>query len=269
MEQKLNQQEKLLTEAFNRIEKLETLLQKNVSHAPPSEFTSEPDMIDQNNSFYPHHSSMPPWIPFQYSPSPIFNQTANHSQNPLPFQSPPISYNQTSQPASSFQSPPIYYNQTSQQASSFQSPPSFLQPSVHVNQLENSKCLRIQCKSTTTALPSSVINKTKLVAASYTLDRFPKLQTESKVSNLAVKLARSSFFGEDVLAQCTLMGFGKYPALPTAELNDLKQTIFSLFPKYWSNPIEFETIWKDCGEAIGQVCKRLRTVVEKNSILIN
>ena len=177
MEQKLNQQEKLLTEAFNRIEKLETLLQKNVSHALPSEFTSEPDMIDQNNSFYPHHSSMPPWIPFQYSPSPIFNQTANRSQNPLPFQSPPISYNQTSQPASSFQSPP-----------------SFLQPSVHVNQLENSKCLRIQCKSTTTALPSSVINKTKLVAASYTLDRFPKLQTESKVSNLAVKLARSSFF---------------------------------------------------------------------------
>ena len=214
LEQKLNQQEKL-TEAFNRIEKLETLIQKNVSHAPPSpsEFTSDPDMIDHNNSFYPHHSSMPPWIPFQYSPSPIFNQTANCSQNPLPFQS-----------------PPIYYNQTSQPASSFQSPPSCLQPSVHVNQLK--KCLQIQCKSTTTVLPSSVINKTKLVAASYTLDRFPKLQTESKVSNLAVKWACCSFFGEDMLAQRTLMGFGKYPALPTAELNDLKQTIFSLFPKY-------------------------------------
>ena len=249
MEQKLNQQEKLLIEAFNRIEKLETLLQENGSHAPPGEFTSEPDMIDENNSFYPHNSSTPPWIPFQYSPSPIYNQTANRSQNPLPFQSPAICYNQTSQPASSF--------------------PSCFQPSVRVNQLKNSKCLQIQCKSTTTALPSSVINKTKLVAASYTIDQFPKLQTESRVSNLAVKLARCSFFGEDVLAQCTLMGFGKYPALPTAELNDLKQTIFSLFPKYWSNPIEFETIWKDCGEAIGQVCKRLHTVVERNSILIN
>ena len=159
------------------MKKLETLLQENGSHVPPGEFTSEPDMIDENNSFYPHHSSTAPWIPFQYSPSPIYNQTANHSQNTLPFQSPPICYNQTSQPASSFQSPP-----------------SCFQPSVHVNKLKNSKCLQIQCKSTTTVLPSSVINKTKLVAASYTIDRFPKLQTESKVSNLAVKLARCSFF---------------------------------------------------------------------------
>ena len=73
-----------------------------------------------------------------------------------------------------------------------------------------------------------------------------------------MKLARESFFGEDVLAQCTVMGFGKLPALPTEELNELKQTLFSLFPRHWSNPVDFESVWKDCAESLGQLCKRLR-----------
>ena len=41
------------------------------------------------------------------------------------------------------------------------------------------------------------------------------------------------------MAKCTVMGCGKFPALPTVELDDIKQTIFALFPKYWSNPVQF------------------------------
>ena len=55
------------------------------------------------------------------------------------------------------------------------------------------------------------------------------------------------------------MGFRDYPALPQAELNELKQTIFNLFPQYWANPIEFEATWSTCTEAIGQLCKRLHS----------
>ena len=58
-----------------------------------------------------------------------------------------------------------------------------------------------------------------------------------------------------------------FPALPTKELNELKQTIFSLFPKYRANPIEFEAVWKECAKAIGQVCKRLRTNAEVSIVL--
>ena len=48
------------------------------------------------------------------------------------------------------------------------------------------------------------------------------------------------------------MGYGKLPALPQDELNQLKKTIFGLFPKYWPNLVEFEAVWKDCAEAVGQ-----------------
>ena len=44
------------------------------------------------------------------------------------------------------------------------------------------------------------------------------------------------------------MGHGPYPALPNAEFNELKQTLFSLLLKFW---FDFETIWKDCAEAVG------------------
>ena len=51
MEQKLKQQKKLLKEAFNSIEKLETLLQEKNELRGPAEFiTSEPEMIDEKFS---------------------------------------------------------------------------------------------------------------------------------------------------------------------------------------------------------------------------
>ena len=49
---------------------------------------------------------------------------------------------------------------------------------------------------------------------------------------------------------------------PTAELQQLKTTLFMQFPQYWKAPHEFEPVWKTATEAIGQACKRLsdRTV---------
>lgn len=79
------------------------------------------------------------------------------------------------------------------------------------------------------------------------------------IGKLAVKLARESFFGTDVLAKCTVMGCRDFPALPVNELNELKQLIFSMFPTYWNTPIEFESkVWCSCVTSIGQLCKRLR-----------
>lgn len=82
---------------------------------------------------------------------------------------------------------------------------------------------------------------------------------ENVIGKLAVKLARDCFFGNNVLQRCTVMGCRDYPALPFQELNELKQVIFSIFPKYWHNPVEFESqIWNTCVNSIGQLCKRLR-----------
>ena len=115
-------------------------------------------------------------------------------------------------------------------------------------------------KAKTSALMSSAINKQTLFQLHKHWD---DIQNYDKVSILGVKLARESFFGEDVLAQCTVMGFGK---LPTEELNELKQTLFSLFPRYWSNPVDFESVWKNCAESLGQVRKRLWLDREKKGL---
>ena len=106
---------------------------------------------------------------------------------------------------------------------------------------------------------SSEIKKSKLVSVERVVSKYSKMKTESKVGTLAVKLARQSFFGDDVMRRCTVQGAREFPGLPSAELGQLKQTIFKLFPQYWRNPSEFEGVWSTCVESVGQACKRLRS----------
>ncbi len=111
------------------------------------------------------------------------------------------------------------------------------------------------------------INQDDLVSSQKTIRTYPKLTVESKVSQLAIKLARDSFFGDSVLVRCTVMGHGKLPALPNAQLNELKCTVYKLFPQYHQYPLAFEKTWRDCAEAIGQCCKRLRLEGEKKKVI--
>ncbi len=100
------------------------------------------------------------------------------------------------------------------------------------------------------------------------IEKYSKLKKESSASKLAIKLAKEAFFGETVLRQCTVMGCRKFPGLPIKELNDLKQTIFGLFPIYWANNAGFESnIWNPCVAAIGQLCKRLRSDAQANGYI--
>ena len=107
-------------------------------------------------------------------------------------------------------------------------------------------------------LPSSEIKKSKLVSAEVVINKFSKMKTESKVGTLAVKLARQTYFGDEVMRKCTVQGVREFPGLPSDELSLLKKEIFNMFPQFWRNPPEFETVWTNCVSAIGQACKRLR-----------
>ena len=113
-------------------------------------------------------------------------------------------------------------------------------------------------KFTGNSLPSSEIDKTKLQPVETILHKFSKLHCESKIGTLAVKLAKVSIFGDQVLLKCTVMGERELPGLPAAELMELKRILFRLFPKLWGSRHEFEPLWKTCVDAIGQGCKRLR-----------
>ena len=101
-------------------------------------------------------------------------------------------------------------------------------------------------KAASNALPSTEINGSKLIPVSTVLLKYPKLKGESKAGTLAVKLAREALFGDAVLAKCTPFGNREQPALPTNELNRLKEELFQLFPQYLLNPAEFESLWRVC-----------------------
>ncbi len=97
------------------------------------------------------------------------------------------------------------------------------------------------------------------------LQKYASLRVKAKAGSLASKLAREAFFGEDVMARCTVNGFRELPALPLAELNALKQTLFTQFPEFWGSPIEFESLWSVCVDAINQACKSTRYARKKLS----
>jgi len=89
-------------------------------------------------------------------------------------------------------------------------------------------------------LSSSKIDTIPLIDPDRIINKYKMYCTESRVSTLAQRLAAKSYFSDNVLARCTVMGCRSYPALPIIEFNDLKQKIFQLFPKYWSEPADFE-----------------------------
>ena len=94
-------------------------------------------------------------------------------------------------------------------------------------------------------------------ASPYTVTaKYPQLTTLSKISTLAVKLARECYFGKDLMKSCTVRGTREHDGLPADKLEDMKSFLQYLFPKC-SQP-EFERAWKNCVDAIGQCCNALR-----------
>ncbi|XP_064393574.1 uncharacterized protein LOC135341036 isoform X2 [Halichondria panicea] len=121
-------------------------------------------------------------------------------------------------------------------------------------------------KAMDSALPSSEIKKDRLQSKKDTLAQNKKFHYESKAPTLALRLAKLTYFGEDVMARCTPNGCRDRPALPRQELYELKSEIFRLFPIYWCNPVGFEALWGNCLTAIEQGCKRMRRSALTNQV---
>lgn len=120
------------------------------------------------------------------------------------------------------------------------------------------RCPPVKSRKKCTTLTSTAIPKATLKDPDEGIARYKNYHTISKAPTLATKLASQAYFGEQVLKRCTVLGYREQPSLPIDELNDLKQKLFSLFPQFWTNPLDFEPTWGACVEAIGQCCKRLR-----------
>lgn len=289
VKQLLSNQESILC----RLEAVEKLVQgKNLVKEPlnplvEDHFSSSPEWSPRSSpspSPIEHPTFSPVTSPYR-SPSPL---SSPESPPPLPPPFPPLA----PAPQQGYQSTPLhwqnhpyqgyppvpYYGQPSYQSGhtypfqqqyvatpphNKQVPPvcsSTPHPSSGQPSQPSPRCQSIKKhKSSTKILSSSAIEKQKLSDPDAIIAKYDAYRTPSRVPTLAQKLAKSAYFGESVLKRCTVMGFRDYPALPPTELSDLKQKIFSLFPQFWANPVEFEPTWGACTESIGQLCKRLRS----------
>ena len=112
----------------------------------------------------------------------------------------------------------------------------------------------------------SELKKNCLQTPEFVLQKYSKLRSRAKAGLLVVKVAKETFFGEDIMVWCTVNGKRQLPALPLAELNSLKHTLFQQFPEFWGNSAEFEDVWAVGVDALNQVCKHLRTLAQKKGL---
>ena len=107
--------------------------------------------------------------------------------------------------------------------------------------------------------PLPNIDRSKLVDPQDVIDKNFKLLNKAKLPTLAVRLAKEAFFGPEIMIKCTVRGVGSHHALPKTELSKLKNLLCDLaLPRLVDRRVEFEEIWKNCVNAIGQACKQYR-----------
>ena len=167
---------------------------------------------------------------------PPFNPPPVCSFNPPPANQPVCSFDpqQANQPVCSFDP-----QQANQPVCSFD-PPQANQPVYPVNPAGN------------------LSDSGSMVTSEQIKLKYPGLHSEAKIGSMAVKLAKESIFGEEIMRKSTVKGCRNLAPLPENGLLKSKESLLAVFPQYWDSPTLFEPLWAKSLEAVGQACKRLR-----------
>ena len=60
------------------------------------------------------------------------------------------------------------------------------------------------------------------------------------------------------MRRCNSKGNRHLLGLPSKELDELLRVVFSQYPQFCKAPVEFETVWQKCLEAVQKASKCLR-----------
>ena len=77
------------------------------------------------------------------------------------------------------------------------------------------------------------------------------------IGRVATKLARYSYFGEDILARSSVGGAVDRHPLDSQKLGEMKSLLKSKFPQ--ESPTEFESTWARCIESLYRMCNYFRS----------
>ena len=204
--------------------------------------------------------------PSRFNPYPFqCSHTSQYSSSPSPIISPvSFNYTQHSSPAvSPTKHQPQYPPADVTNSSDDRVPTNPSDDKVPTNPLDDKvagkKSLLDTLLDNKKANPLPQINKESLLKPEDVVEKYSQFLTFFKIPMLAVRLAKESYFGKSIMARCTVRGAGKFHALPEKELKDMKFFLMKIcVPRYTSSQIEFEILWKNCSEAIGQACKSMR-----------
>ena len=224
-----------------------TTLQEQVSHFIQYQSTSQMLMPPQYT----------PSGPSPYAPSPYA-----YAPSPSPYALSPSPYAPSPSPYVPSLLSPHHYASTSQSPGTLPQQSSSQQAdSVSQKLQEPLDIVFKQRAGFKEPLSDDAIPNDKLLPSEVVLQKYEhKLLSRGKIGELAVKLSKEAFFGEDVMRQCTVMGQRDRAGLPTKTLTSLKKLLFGLdhFRECWTNPALFEIHWAKCVEAINHCCKGLR-----------
>ena len=118
-------------------------------------------------------------------------------------------------------------------------------------------------QTSTLSSSTETLVMTGLVDPNTVLVKYHNVLPLSKIGRLSVKLARESFFGCELMKSSTVFGCSDKPPLPRKKLEELKQFLIQQHPNFRSLPIEFESHWKVCIDAINHACATVRAKANK------
>ena len=100
------------------------------------------------------------------------------------------------------------------------------------------------------------VSPTKCKSSDEILSMYAFYKNKKDIGKLAIALAKYTYFGPQVMSQCTVTGRGNTNPLDPSKLQRLRENIRSVFPMMDDD--EFKAIWDKCKESIAGACKSLR-----------
>ena len=213
----------------------------------PLPVVQNPSLVAQNSSLVVQNQSLVVQNPSLVSQNPPQSQSLPVTRNPSLGQSVPVTQNLSlvaQNPSPVVQNPsPVVQNSSllDHNPPQRQSLPVTHNPSVGQNisvitaaaAATNQRIIppTIRCveiishKQSVRELSASQINTTKLIDPDIVICKYPSYQCLNRVPTLTQRLASQSYFGDDVLGKCTVMGCRHSPVLPLRELNTSVSTI--------------------------------------------